>query len=165
MSPIPEAENEVQRIREAAFRLLAVRARSAHELKSRLTQKKFPVEQIEQVIADLQEKGYQSDEEFARLFAREKWSNSGWGPARIQQALAQKGVAPRIREQIVEEIYGEIDLGEAILPLAMKRWKSTAGLEIETRRRRLTGFMQRRGYAWDTIQRVMRQVINRTSEE
>jgi SOS response regulatory protein OraA/RecX len=158
MPSIPEAENEVQRIRDAAFRLLAVRARSARELKTRLTQKKFSVEHIERVIADLQEKGYQSDEEFARLFAREKWTSSGWGPGRTRQALAQKGVTQRVSERIIEEVYGEADLIEGMLPLARKRWRSTEGLSDETRKRRLTGFLQRRGYNWDTIQRLLKEV-------
>jgi SOS response regulatory protein OraA/RecX len=164
MSSIPEAENEVQRIREAAFRLLAVRARSARELKTRLTQKQFSAEQIELVIADLQEKGYQSDEEFARLFAREKWTSSGWGPGRTRQALALKGVTQQVSERIIEEIYGDADLIEGLLPLARKRWRSTDGLSDETRKRRLTGFLQRRGYNWDIIQRVLKEVSKGSPE-
>jgi SOS response regulatory protein OraA/RecX len=159
-----EAEKEVQRIREAAFRLLAIRAHSAGELKTRLTQKKFPAEQIELVIADLQEKGYQSDEEFARLFTREKWTSSGWGPGRVRQALAQKGVAPPVCDQILEEVYGDVDLIEGLLPLARKRWRTTDGLDNNTRRRRLAGFLQRRGYNWDTIQRVITKISENHSE-
>lgn len=164
MSSTPEAEKEVQRIREAAFRLLAIRARSARELKTRLSQKKFPTEQIDLVIADLQAKGYQSDEEFARLFTREKWTSSGWGPGRARQALGQKGVAPHICDQILDEIYGEIDLIEGLLPLAKKRWRATEGLDNDTRKRRMTGFLQRRGYNWDTIQRVIMKVSEGHSE-
>ena len=164
MSSTPEAEKEVQRIREAAFRLLAIRARSARELKIRLAQKKFSAEQIDLVIADLQGKGYQSDEEFARLFTREKWTSSGWGPGRARQALAQKGVAPDICDQILEEVYGDADLIEGLLPLARKRWRATEGLDNNTRKRRLTGFLQRRGYNWDTIQRVIMKVSKGPSE-
>ena len=154
----PVSDDEGQRAREAAFRLLAVRARSARELQQRLRQKRFPPKIIDQVIDDLQSKGYQSDEEFARLYAREKWNNSGWGPARVRRELRAKGIAPELTDQVVGETYADVNLAEAILPFAQKRWRSTEGLPTETRRRRLVSFLQRRGYHWDTISRVLERV-------
>ena len=152
------SDDEGQRAREAAFRLLAVRARSARELQQRLRQKRFPQKIIDQVIDDFQAKGYQSDEEFARLYAREKWNNSGWGPARVRRELRAKGIAPELTDQVVDETYADADLIEALLPLAQKRWLSTEGLPTETRRRRLVSFLQRRGYHWDAINRVLDRV-------
>jgi len=149
-----------QKVRDAAFRLLAVRARSAGELRQRLRQKGFGADLIEATIADFQAKGYQSDAEFARLFANEKWSNAGWGPARVRRELAAKGIAPGLIEQVVGETYGDVDLAAAILPLARKRWRSTEGLPLDKRRQRLAGFLQRRGYDWGTIRQVMEQVEN-----
>ncbi len=152
------SDDEGQRAREAAFRLLAVRARSASELRQRLRQKRFAPELLDRVIADLQAKGYQSDEEFARLYAREKWNNSGWGPARVRRELRAKGIAPELADQVVDETYAAADLVEAVLPFAQKRWRSTEGLPLETRRRRVVSFLQRRGYDWGTIQQVLERV-------
>lgn len=151
-------EGVIQKGREAAFRLLAVRARSAGELRQRLRQKRFSPELVDQVIVELQAKGYQSDEDFARQYAREKWASSGWGPARVRQELRAKGIAPELADQVLNETYADADLVEAVLPFAQKRWQSTEGLPPETRRRRLTGFLQRRGYDWDTINRVLDRV-------
>ena len=153
------SDDEGQRAREALFRLLAVRARSASELCQRLRQKRFAPELIDRVIADLQAKGYQSDEEFARLYAREKWTNSGWGPARVRRELRVKGIAPELADQVVDETYADADLAEAVLPFAQKRWRSTAGLSLATRRRRLVSFLQRRGYDWETVSRVLDRVV------
>ncbi|MBA7638559.1 Regulatory protein RecX [subsurface metagenome] len=152
------SDDEGQRAREAAFRLLAVRARSARELQQRLRQKRFPPKIIDQVIDDLQAKGYQSDEEFARLYAREKWNNSGWGPARVRRELRAKGIAQELTDQVVDETYADVDLAEAVLSLAQKRWHTTKGLPTETRRRRAVSFLQRRGYDWETINRVLDRV-------
>ena len=154
----PGPDDEAQRVREAAFRLLAVRARSARELLRRLRQKGFATELIEELIADLQAKGYQSDEEFARQYALEKWTSSGWGPARVRQALAEKGIAPDLRDRIIGEVYEETDLPQAVLPLAAKRWRATENLPEATRKRRLIGFLQRRGYNWEVIQSVMAEI-------
>ena len=147
-----------QRVRDAAFRLLAVRARSARELRQRLRQKSFPPDLIDETLLDFQAKGYQSDEQFARLFTTSKWSNSGWGPSRVRRELGAKGIAPDLIELVVGETYGEVDLVAGVLPLARKRWRSTAGLPQDKRRNRLTGFLQRRGYDWETIGRVLEQL-------
>ena len=147
-----------RKAREAALRLLAVRARSARELKDRLKRKGFPSGVVEQTIRNLQARGYQSDEEFARQFAREKWTSSGWGPARVRQELVRKGIAASLRERVIAETYGDDDLTEALLPLARKRWASTEDLPTETRRRRLVGFLQRRGYDWETTKTVLNRV-------
>ena len=151
-------EGVIRKGREAAFRLLAVRARSAGELRQRLRQKRFSPELVEQVIAELQAKGYQSDEDFARQYAREKWTSSGWGPARVRQELRAKGIAPELTDQVVDETFADTDLVAALLPLAMKRWRTTEGLPAETRRRRLVGFLQRRGYDWNIISQVLERV-------
>lgn len=148
-----------RKVRDAAFRLLAVRARSAGELRQRLRQKGFGTDLIEATIADFQAKGYQSDAEFARLFANEKWGNAGWGPTRVRRELAAKGIAPGLIEQVVGETYGGVDLAAGILPLARKRWRSTAKLPLDKRRSRLTGFLQRRGYDWETVRRVLDSLV------
>ena len=149
-----------QKVRDAAFRLLAVRARSARELRQRLIQKSFPPDLIDETLLDFQAKGYQSDEQFARLLASAKWSHSGWGPARVRRELGARGIAPELIDRVVGETYGEVDLVAGILPLARKRWRSTAGLPLVKRRNRLAGFLQRRGYDWGTITKVMAQVEN-----
>ena len=147
-----------QKVRDAAFRLLAVRARSARELRQRLRQKSFPPDLIDETLLDFQAKGYQSDTQFARLFASAKWTNSGWGPSRVRRELGARGIAPELIELVVGETYGEVDLVAGVLPLARKRWRSTAGLPQDKRRNRLTGFLQRRGYDWETIGRVLEQL-------
>ena len=147
-----------QKVRDAAFLLLAVRARSARELVQRLIQKSFSPDLIDETLLDFQAKGYQSDEQFARLFADAKWSHSGWGPSRVRRELGARGIAPDLIDLVVGETYGEVDLVAGILPLARKRWRSTANLPMVKRRNRLTGFLQRRGYDWETIGRVLEQL-------
>ena len=83
-----QAADERQKVRDAAFRLLAVRARSRRELEQRLRQKKLDGDLITQTLDDFRDKGYQSDEDFARQYAGEKWRNKGWGPRRRESALA-----------------------------------------------------------------------------
>jgi regulatory protein len=150
--------DDVQRAKDSAFRLLAYRARSARELRQRLSRKGYRREVIDEVIKDLQSKGYQSDEEFARQFAHEKWSGSGWGPVRVRQELRRKGISSDLVEQIIEEVYSDIDIADAVLPLAIKRWVVLRDLPADNRRRRISGYLQRRGYDWETIGKIMKRL-------
>ena len=147
-----------QRVRDAAFRLLAVRARSAAELRQRLQQKKLPHELIEETLADFQEKGYQSDEEFARLFAREKIVNGAWGPKRVAQELRLKGISADLAGEILSGYSDQGTLLERIFPIAKKRWAATAKLPYQKRRQRLTGFLQRRGYDWQIVEQIFNKL-------
>ena len=150
----PAPDDESRPIREAAFRLLAVRARSAQELRQRLARKGFVAELSEPVIAGLQADGYQSDEAFARQYAHEK-RTQGWAPVRVGRELRARGIAASLADRVVGELYAGDDLVESVLPRALKRWQGTAGLPKQTRRRRLTGYLQRRGYNWETIRAVL----------
>ncbi|MCH7573641.1 MAG: RecX family transcriptional regulator [Candidatus Marinimicrobia bacterium] len=152
------AVDQRQKARDAAFRLLAVRARSRRELRERLKQKGFDAELIDATLDDLQEKGYQSDEDFARQYAGEKWRNAKWGPSRLRAALASKGIEWSLADRITREIVGEDDLFEMVMPLAEKRWRTSAGLPIRKRKQRLIGFLQRRGYSWDVIGPVLEKL-------
>ena len=150
--------NESQKAREASFRLLAVRARSTAELEQRLKQKGFLPETISTTLGDLKAKGYLDDGQFARQFIREKFENSGWGPARLRPELARKGIDKGLTEEIMGAFFEDRDLVAEVLPLARKRWRAWSGRPAEVRRRRLTGFLQRRGYDWDVIGRVLEQL-------
>lgn len=147
-----------QKVRDAAFRLLGVRARSAAELRQRLQQKDFPSELIEETLADFQVNGYQSDDEFARLFTREKIVNSAWGPQRVAQELRVKGINKELAAHVIAEYDDAAELLARILPIAEKRWATTTKLPYQKRRQRLTGFLQRRGYSWQVVQKVFEKL-------
>ena len=71
--------NGRQKARVTVFRFLGRRSYTRKELTDRLLQKGFAAPLVEETLTDFQAKGYQSDEEFARLFAREKQRSAGWG--------------------------------------------------------------------------------------
>ena len=157
--------DDSQKAREAVFRLLAVRARSVAELDTRLKQKGFTPKIISATLADLKAKGYLDDGQFARQFIREKFENSGWGPARLRPELFRKGIDKGLAEQLLSAFFEDRDLAADILPLARKRWRAWSGRPMEVRRRRLTGFLQRRGYHWDVIDQVLEQLESVTGSD
>lgn len=152
-----------------ALATLGARARSAADLRRYLKTKDFSDEQITPVIEKLTALGLLNDLEFARTFARARMTPSrGLGPRRIAAELARKGVARGIVDQVLGELAEEreernaeaAERGEATPSAAeeaaKKKLRSLAGLEPEVRKRRLYGFLARRGFSGEEITRAMR---------
>jgi regulatory protein len=140
-----------------ALDLLAIRGRSVAELRRRLIQKGEGAAAVDETIARLIDQKLLDDAEFARQFARAKVVGAGASRRRISAELARKGVARSVSDTAIDEL-GEtegIDLSAAIHRLAEKKWRSLAKLDEETARRRLYGFLARRGFGPDEIRSVM----------
>lgn len=110
-------------VREAALRLLEYRDRSVSELRQRLARKSYPEEEIEEVIADLEECGLLDDRRFAELLAQSAVS-SGKGRRFIAHKLKEKDVDSLVAQQVLEQIFEEED--ERVL--CLKKALSVCGL-------------------------------------
>ncbi len=155
---------EVHKATEAALVLLEVRARARREIETRLAQK-----------------GY--DEECHRAGdgkADPAWNcsttpslpRSGWRPKRAsaaagpsasggcRQELFGKGVA---KDQIAEAVERVSEDDELALARAAARKKvrvvPTDREALQAERRKLMGFLQRRGFGWETVKRVTREAL------
>jgi regulatory protein len=87
--------DDEQAIEHRAVHLLGRREHSAAELKRKLQQKGFVANVIDEVIARLQERDWQSDERFAEGFVRQR-VEAGYGPLKIRADLQQKGIASEL---------------------------------------------------------------------
>lgn len=83
--------NELKLIKTAALRLLARREYSRLELFRKLSQKFSSGDQIQAILDELQEQGYQSDDRFTEMFIRSK-VRAGNGPFKIKIELREKGI-------------------------------------------------------------------------
>jgi regulatory protein len=127
-----------------ALHSLGYRARSAHELRERLSRAGYAGETVRGVLARLEELGYLDDEEFARNAARDKACKS-YGPHRIYGELRRAGIDKEIAQGIVEkEFAGRSELEEA--RAAVQRRYNT-GERSDAQARRVHGFLMRRGYS------------------
>ena len=148
-----------------ALNLLAFRARSSRELHRRLVQKGVTAERADRVIAKLRDAGLIDDADFARQLTRSKLSG-GVSQRRVQQELFKRGVAREVADEAVAQVVDEEGLSDAdsIERVARKKWRTLAGLDEQTRRRRLFAFLARRGFDSDDVSRVVRQLAGETEE-
>lgn len=144
---------------ERALNLLAFRARSVAELRRKLREKGAPSDEIETTLAKLVDQKLVNDADFARQFGRNK-AQGGASRLRILQELGRKGVARDVAEAALDELADDegIDPGASVHGVAARKWKALDGLDDLTRRRRLYGFLARRGFNPDEIRSAMNSV-------
>jgi regulatory protein len=158
-----ESLDEISRATNNAVRLLSFRPRSRHELQTRLRRKGFPDEAIESAIERLAELGYVNDDEFASYWVENRQQHRPRGRRLIASELRSKGVPSDVVERVIDE--ADIDEYSAALDLATARNARLRGLDRNTWRRRMSGFLQRRGYGWDVVRRVMDELEHPNAEQ
>ena len=89
-------------IEQRAVFLLGRREHSAAELKRKLRDKGFAEDAIDEVLADLQTRDWQSDQRFAESIVRQRIENA-YGPLKIYADMQQKGIDRAFAEQILAE--------------------------------------------------------------
>lgn len=89
--PPMASKDEIKTLKTTALRYLARREYSRLELFRKLSQKFSSDENIQLVLDQLQEQGYQSDDRFTEMFIRTK-VRAGNGPFKIKIELREKGI-------------------------------------------------------------------------
>jgi regulatory protein len=140
-----------EKAKQRAFRLLALRARSEKELRSKLKEKGFDESVGEAVAERLRELKYLDDESFARQWAHNLAVNRLLGNKRIETSLREKGVPRALREQVITEVREEISEQEAIRALIRKKEEKSAIKRDEKEKRRLARSLMVKGFPPDLI--------------
>jgi regulatory protein len=149
-------DKEFTRAKNAAYRYLTYRPRSRAEIETKLREKEFDEAIVRQVIADLIRFGYVNDQEFARLWAQSRVRLRGFGRRRIERELTSKGINREIIKQTCAELFDGDSEFETAKLTAHKKLSTLQSVDPETRRRRLAGFLERKGFSFEIIGRVLR---------
>lgn len=151
-----ETVDEVSRATNQAVRLLGFRPRSRSEISTRLRRNGFSDEAISAAIEKMVDYGYVNDEDFASFWVENRQQHRPRGRRALKDELRERGVPPEIIDRAIDE--ADIDEFGAALELARQRSERLQGLEHQVWRRRLAGFLQRRGYGWDIVRQVLQEL-------
>jgi regulatory protein len=127
-------KEEERKVREKALRYLSFRNRSVKELKDFLLGKGYDPGIVSHTLTRLE----------------------GVGGRLLEQELRQKGIKTEIIREVKE---GLGDEEERALTLARARLERMKGLGEETAKRRLVGFLRRRGFSGETVYEVVRKAL------
>lgn len=144
-----------------ALDLLAVRSRSARDLRLRLRRAGADDAAITWAVDRLTAQGYVDDGAYARQVARSKVLSGGVSRRNVVNVLRRRGIPAEVADEAIDETLQDVDLDEegAALALARKRLRSLASLDPAKRRQRLYSYLARRGYEGDVVRRVLAEVL------
>jgi regulatory protein len=156
-------------VRQAALHLLSYRPRSEHELRTRLRKKEHAPGIVEWCIHAFRTEGLLNDLAFSMAFTRTRILLKPRGRRRLVQELRKKGVRGEVAQEAVDRAFTETDTSEQALtlesalswvnkqPPAIRDGLSAAygTPERERARRRLLGYLKRRGFPADAIRRAV----------
>jgi regulatory protein len=143
---------------EAALRLLAARPRSEAELARRLRQKGFRDAVVQEVMTKLRALGYVDDRAFVAFWVAQRRTSRPRGIAALRQELRAKGITDELIEAAVT--HDAEEEFSAALALAQKHLGRLQQHDRVTQERRVIGLLQRRGFSWSVIRRVVREVFS-----
>ncbi|HID94304.1 MAG TPA: hypothetical protein EYP60_09460 [bacterium (Candidatus Stahlbacteria)] len=146
--------------KEVALNLLSYRMRTKRELIERLKRKGFETEPIDDAIRELETIGLVNDLEFTRAWLREK--GSSYGSWRIKNELVKKGIAKETIEKVLEELKpDEVEVAKNLI----NKWIRTHKyLSEDVLKRRLFGFLVRKGISYDTIKSLNQYIAERLAQ-
>ncbi len=145
-------EGELQRAKDYALLLLSYRARTVHELQSRLLRRKFRPEVATAAVGRLVELKLVDDAQFARDFVRDRIALGRRGKRLVHLELIRFGVS---EEDIARAMEQAPDECESARELVKKYRTRYAKLEPRTRKQRLYALLARRGFSPDTISEAL----------
>lgn len=150
--PEPDGAAE-QEAFEVAVALIARRERSEAELREGLRERGVGEAASAAAVARLVAVGELDDERFARRYAEDKRELRGWGPERIREALARRGIAPEVAAAAAG---GEPAADQAARAARLLERRGEV-LGDERARARALAFLARRGFDYEVAYEAVRR--------
>jgi len=141
-----------------AVSLLAVRARTEHEIADALRKCAYPESVVAHVMARLQEAGYINDSDFAVNWATSR-ASKGMGSMRIRMELRHKGVG----QTAIDDACSALD-HEALLDGAIKAAQKAArgrDLSQHAEQQKVLAALARRGFDFSTAKQALQQILGK----
>ena len=150
-------DKEYARAKDIAYRYLSYRPRSHAEVEKKLRDRGFGDVIVRKVLSDLVRFAYVDDEKFADQWAQSRVRLRGLGRRRIERELRDKGID---RETVRRALDGALTTdveAETARRAAERKLMSMRTLDGETRRRRLAGFLERKGFSFEVIRHILKK--------
>lgn len=118
--------NEIEKVREAALKLLDYQDRTSAELREKLLKKGFSESSVEEIALAFEESGLVDDERYASMYAQSKIS-AGKGSRWIKQKLREKGILAETVENVLHDLKDSESVEDESV-LCLKKALSLCGL-------------------------------------
>ena len=155
------SKDEVEVSFQRALNYLSYRPRAAREVRQNLKKHKASDEIIEEIISRLEQGGKLNDSNFAELWVENRSVFRPRGRHALRMELRQKGIS----DKIIEESLEDIDENDLAYRAAKKQARKYKTLEWQDFRKKMNGFLARRGFNYGIISIIIPQIWEEHSSQ
>jgi regulatory protein len=155
------AQDDVEVAMQKTWNFLSYRARTEKEMRDRLAKYGYSEAVIEEVLARMTRHGYVDDSSFAAQWVENRSEFRPRGARALRMELRQKGVTDKRIDQAVDNL----DEAELALRAARKQARRYEDLEWDAFRKKMYGFLARRGFNYDDINKAALQAWDEIGED
>ena len=139
-----------ERAKNLAIRFIEYRPRSIAETRQHLQKKEYPDAVVERVVERLTAVELLDDAAFARYWVEQRETFKPRSKIALQQELRLKGIDRTLIEEAIAEV-DEIAAATKAAQAKAQRWHTLPKAEF---RKKLGGFLQRRGFGYSIVREV-----------
>ena len=151
---------EFERALHKAFRFLSFRPRTKAEMRNYLGRCGFREDLIEEVISDLEGRGYLNDLEFARMWKEERRRLNPRSSKLIAAELRRKGIDPEIALSATSDLDDE----EEAYRLISRKLHLGGDPDFRTFLAKASSLLRRRGFDWGVIREAAKRAWREMGE-
>lgn len=152
-----DAEDAQDKAVQYALKLLAGRDYTEAGMRKKLTARGFGEAEADRTIAGLAARGWLNDRRFAERFAESAVGAGRFFGRRLRQEMLRRGVPPLLADEILRGLRQEQNETDELRLLLERRFPGFSFSEANDReRRRVVGFLQRRGFGLSVIMSLFR---------
>ena len=148
-------QDDEQRAYLRSVQYLSRRPHAEEEIRQKLIRKGFEEPALTRVLARLNEAGLLDDAAFARAWVENRLTYRPRGASALRVELKRKGVPGAAIDAALESFEEDLAARRA----AQKAMRRYAGLEPGVARRRLMGYLSRRGFGYSVVKEVVGQLL------
>lgn len=140
-----------------ALRLLTGRDYSVAGIRRKLAAREVAGEDLDAAILRLQREGWLDDRRYAERFAESALSSGRYYGARLRLEMRRRGFTPDVVNETLAPLLAESDEISEVRSTAERRYPGFSYSAASDRdKRRVVGFLQRRGFGFSAIMRALR---------
>lgn len=151
-----ELEESYYRGLKKAGDLLYRSSRTKRQMVQKLVEREYSQEVAQRIADELESRGFINDQHYAEQFIETRGHK--YGSYRLRQELRVKGVSDDIINEALEQVEQDTEYNRA-LDMGMKRARQYAGDPSEKAYQKLTGYLSRKGFAYDIVKKVVKQIL------
>ncbi|PIT88894.1 MAG: hypothetical protein COU27_03370 [Candidatus Levybacteria bacterium CG10_big_fil_rev_8_21_14_0_10_36_7] len=136
-----------------SLRFLSFRPRSEKEISDYLLKKNFSQTIIPDVLSKLRDLKFVDDLDFAKRWVEVRQKEKNKSRFVIKMELSQKGIDEEIVEKVIEKSQDDFQIAKEVYERKKDRLNHLSKEEFE---KKIIPFLQRKGFSWDIIKRLIK---------